>query len=154
MKKEKMLNIFRILIVIICMCAFLGDANSQKIKVESLIEADSLISDLKIVVYYFHTTFRCVSCRNIEQYTKEALEKFFFDDMTAGKIELQIINTEEPQNKHFIQDYQLYTKSVVFSKVVNGKEVEFKNLKMIWKLLKNKNKFYEYIKKETNSFVN
>lgn len=154
MKKKALVNLFIILTVIISMYTFLGDANSQKIKVESLVEADSLIIDSKIVVYYFHTTARCLSCHKIEQYTKEALEKFFFDDMTVGKIELQIINTEEPQNKHFIQDYQLYTKSVVLSKVVNGKEVKFKNLEMVWKSLKNKNKFYEYIKNETNSFIN
>ena len=154
MKKKILLNIFIILTVVISMFAFSGDASSQKTDVDSFVKLDFSISDLRMVVYYFHTTFRCVSCRNIEQYTKEALEKFFVDDIAEGKIDFRIVNIEEPQNKHFVQDYQLYTKSIVLSKVSDGKEVKFKNLDKVWNVLKNKKQFYEYIKNETNSFIN
>ena len=154
MKKKILLNIFIILTVVISMFAFSGDASSQKTDVDSFVKLDFSISDLRMVVYYFHTTFRCVSCRNIEQYTKEALEKFFVDDIAEGKIDFRIVNIEEPQNKHFVQDYQLYTKSIVLSKVSDGKEVKFKNLDKVWNVLKNKKQFYEYIKNETNNFIN
>jgi len=95
-----------------------------------------------------------VSCHKIEQYTKESLEKYFFDEIASGKVDFQMINVDELQNKHFIQDYKLYTKSVVLSKVSDGKEVEFKNLDKVWNLLGSKDKFYEYIKDETNGFIN
>ena len=153
MKKTLMLSVFATL-AIVSLYVFSNNANSQTAKVDSEIKTGSTISDSSLIVYYFHTNFRCVSCRNIEKYTKEALEKFFFDDIASGKIDFQVVNTEEPLNKHFVQDYQLYTKSVVFSKISDGKEVKFKNLDKVWNLLRNKNKFFEYIKEETNSFIN
>jgi len=52
-----------------------------------------------------------------------------------------------------VQDYQLYTKSVVLSLVKDGKEVKFKNLDKVWQLLRNKDKFYKYIKEETTNFL-
>lgn len=153
MKKTLMLSVFATL-AIVSLYVFSNNANSQTAKVDSEIKTGSMISDSSLIVYYFHTNFRCVSCRNIEKYTKEALEKFFFDDIASGKIDFQVVNTEEPLNKHFVQDYQLYTKSVVLSKISDGKEVKFKNLDKVWNLLRNKNKFFEYIKEETNSFIN
>ncbi len=153
MKKTLMLSVFATL-AIVSMYAFSNNANSQTVKVDSEIKAGSTINDTFLIVYYFHTNFRCVSCRNIEKYTKEALEKFFFDDIASGKIDFRVVNIEESLNKHFLQDYQLYTKSVVLSKVSDGKEVKFKNLDKVWNLLRNKNKFYEYIKEETNNFIN
>ena len=47
----------------------------------------------------------------------------------------------------------LYTKSVVLSLVKDGQEVKFKNLEQVWQLLRNKDKFYQYIKNETQGFL-
>lgn len=134
-----MKKIFTILVLLFACISF--NARAQKQLAE------------KVVVYYFHTTARCVSCHKIEQYTKETLESSFSDAMTSGKIDFQMLNTEDPENRHFVQDYQLYTKSVVLSKVKDGKEIEFKNLDKIWNLLGNKEKFSEYIKLETQDFL-
>ncbi|MBU0468920.1 MAG: hypothetical protein KKD07_05725 [Candidatus Omnitrophica bacterium] len=154
MKKIISLSVFVLLAVVMSMYVFLSNANSQKVNVDPVVKAGSSINDSKLIAYYFYTTARCVSCHKIEQYTKESLEKFFFDEIAAGKIDFQMLNIDEPQNKHYIQDYQLYTKSVVLSKVSDGKEIKFKNLDKVWNLLNNKNKFYEYIKEETNNFIN
>ena len=107
----------------------------------------------KVIVYYFHGNARCVSCRNIEKYTKEALEKYFFDKVASGSIDYRPINVEEKGNEHYTQEYKLYTKSVVFSKVKDGKEVEYKNLEQVWQYLRSKEKFYEYIKEEVGKFM-
>ena len=153
MKKTLMLSVFAML-TIVSMYAFSSNANPQNVVADSVAKSSSSISDSKIIVYYFYTTARCASCHKIEEYTKQSLEKYFFDEITSGAINFQMINIDKPQNKHFIQDYQLYTKSVVLSKISDGKEVKFKNLDKVWNFLRNKNKFYEYIKEETNNFIN
>ena len=108
----------------------------------------------KIIVYYFHGNARCVSCRKIEQYTKEALEKFFKNEIASQEITFRGVNTEEPGNEHFVNDYQLYTKSVVLSAVSEGKELKHKNLEQVWQHLHNKEKFYEYIQNEIQKYLN
>ena len=106
-----------------------------------------------VEVYYFHTSMRCPSCHKIQQYTEEALQEGFPEELKSGELKYQVINIEEPGNKHYVEDYGLYTKSVVLSLQKEGKEVEFKNLDKIWQLLGNKNKFVSYVQSETKSFV-
>ncbi|MCK4905582.1 hypothetical protein KAS42_05040 [bacterium] len=112
-----------------------------------------LVVDEKVIVYYFLTNFRCASCRKIEQYTKESIKEYFGNQMESGKLAFKAVNIEEKENKHFINDYQLFTKSVVVSLVKNGKEVKYKNLDKVWQRLNNKDKFYQYVKEETQKFL-
>jgi len=110
-------------------------------------------SNSKVIVYYFHGNFRCSSCWAIERYTKEVLNNNFKKRLDSGQLVIKVVNVEKEGNTHFVQDYQLYTKSVVLSLVKDGKEVKFKNLDKVWQYLRNKNEFYEYIKEETQSFL-
>lgn len=107
----------------------------------------------KVIVYYLHNSFRCPSCHKIENYTKEAVNANFANQLKAGTLEFKVINFDEKPNKHFVEDYQLYTKSVVLSRVKDGKQVEWKNLDKIWTLLGDKAKFQQYIKTETANFL-
>lgn len=106
-----------------------------------------------ISVYYFHGSMRCPTCYKLEQYSKEAVESNFKDDISSGKLELKVVNIDEKANKHFVNDYQLYTKSLIISLVKDGKEVKSKNLTKIWEYVGNKQKFFEYVKGEINNFL-
>jgi len=63
------------------------------------------------------------------------------------------VNVEEPENKHFIQDYQLVTRSLVLSLVSDGKEKKWKNLPDVWKLVRDKDKFFQYVKDEVEKLL-
>lgn len=106
-----------------------------------------------VVAYYFHGNFRCFNCYRIEQYSKEAIEQYFKDELSSGKLVFKVINIEEKGNEHFIQDYQLYTKSLIISLVKNGKEVKFDNLVKVWEFLGNRQKFYDYVKDEITQYL-
>lgn len=107
----------------------------------------------KVIAYYFHSASRCPTCYKLEQYSKEAIESNFKDAIASGKLEFKAVNIEERGNEHFVNDYQLYTKSLVISLVENGKETEFKNLAKIWEYAGNKQKFFDYVTSEVNSFL-
>ena len=111
------------------------------------------VPETKVVAYYFYTSYRCSSCYKIEQYTKEALEKYFSDDFKSGKLVYKPLNIESEVNQHFVKDYQLYSKSVVISMVNGGKEIRHKNLTKIWEYLRDKEQFYDYIKTETAQYL-
>jgi hypothetical protein len=107
----------------------------------------------KVIVYYLHNSYRCPSCHKIESYTKEVINTNFAKELKEGSLVFKSINFDDKANKHFVKDYQLYTKSVVLSKVKDGKQVDWKNLDKIWTLLGNKAKFQQYIKTETTQFL-
>jgi hypothetical protein len=107
----------------------------------------------QVVAYYFHGTFRCSSCLRIEQYSKEAIEKYFGKELESGKLVFKAINVEEKGNEHYIHEYQLYTKSLVLSLVKDGKEMKSENLNKVWEYLGNRERFYEYVKSNTDLYL-
>jgi hypothetical protein len=110
-------------------------------------------SEAKITAYYFHGSFRCITCTNMEKYSREAIEENFKDALASEKLEFKSVNVEERGNEHFVNDYQLYTKALILSLVKNGKEVKSKNLNKIWQLAHNKQKFIDYVTSELNEFI-
>lgn len=105
----------------------------------------------KIIVYYFHGTMRCPTCHMLETLTKTEVETAFSDAIKKGNLEWKMVNTEEKGNEHFEADYNLYTKSVIISKVKDGKELSWKNLDKIWQLVHEEEKYRQYIRGEVQA---
>lgn len=107
----------------------------------------------KVIAYYFHGTFRCYSCTMIEGYSRQAIESNFKEALASGKLEFKAVNVEDRDNRHFIDDYQLYTKSLILSLVRDGKEIKHKNLTKIWEYARDKQRFFDYVTEEVNNFL-
>jgi hypothetical protein len=106
----------------------------------------------KINVYYFHTSYRCPSCNMIEGLTKEAITGEFSQELEKGTITFTSINVETDMNKHFIQKYKLVSKSIIISRVLDNKEKEWKNLDKIWFLLRDPDKYKQYVLDEIKKY--
>jgi len=109
--------------------------------------------DTQIIVYYFYGDVRCATCHKLETYAKEALDTYFADELATGKIAWQAVNVEQPQNEHFIGDYELVTKSVILSRITEGKEVGWENLDRIWQEVGNKQGYLEYVRDSIAKFM-
>lgn len=105
------------------------------------------------VVYYFMTTQRCPTCMKIEAFTKTAVEDNFSKELQSSKLAWKIVNVDEPSNRHFIEDYELYTKSVVLVRYRDGKQVKWKNLDEVWNHVNNEDAFKQYIADEVKAFL-
>ena len=104
-------------------------------------------------VFYFHGTARCYSCKKIESLTREALNEGFDGEIARGLIEIVALNVEDEENRHFIEDYQLYTKSVIISDVSGQKEKRWKNLTRVWELLGDEEAFKSYVQREVKKYL-
>ena len=102
------------------------------------------------LVYYFHGTVRCATCRTIEAYAREAVTDAFAADLEARRIGWQALNVDEPANQHFVRDFQLYTRSVVVVDARNPKR--FKVLERVWELVRDKPAFQKYVEQEIRDF--
>lgn len=114
------------------------------------VESDA---DHKVVAYYFHGNVRCMTCRAIEAYAHEALETAFPESLRSGELEWRVLNVEQPGNEHFIQDYELSTRSVVLVDTVGGQQKEWKNLRRVWELVRDKPAFLAYVQDETRTYL-
>ncbi len=138
--------------VILAFLVIIAVASAGAVLAINLASAEQA-STAKVIAYYFHGNFRCYTCYTMEQYSKEAIKTNFKDALLSGKLEFKVVNTEERGNKHYVNDYQLYTKSLVLSLLKDGKEIKSKNLTKIWEYVLNKQKFLEYVSEEVNNFL-
>ncbi|MBL8027368.1 MAG: hypothetical protein JNL74_13190 [Fibrobacteres bacterium] len=111
------------------------------------------LPDTHIVVYYFLTNQRCRSCIYLENTTKASLDQNFADELKKGNIVFKAVNIDEPQNKHFIDEYGLFTKSVIVSSMEKGVQKKWKNLDKIWDLIGQDDVFKAYITSELRTFI-
>jgi hypothetical protein len=107
----------------------------------------------KVIAYYFHTNTRCSTCIKIEQYSKEAIENGFPYELKNGTLELRVVNYEQLENRHFLNEYKLVTKSLVLVNLVNGKQTKWTNLKAVWQLTGRKDAFLNYVRKEVRGYL-
>jgi len=107
-------------------------------------------NDITYTVYYFHTTARCESCINIENFTKELVTTKYTTPLSMKYVAL---NIEDPENEHFRKDFNLKFSSVVIVKSKKGETEKYKNLDSIWTYSENKFNFFNYADREIQSFV-
>jgi len=107
----------------------------------------------RVIAYYFHGTSRCQTCRTIEQYAREAIEDGFSEELQSEMLEWHAVNVEEPQNNHFISDYELFTRSLVLVDMEDGHQTRWKNLERVWELVGDREAFISYVQEETRAYL-
>jgi hypothetical protein len=147
-RSDSMKNHKRLIFVGVAFFVFIAGKISAT---ETVAEIPS--EEVKIVAYYFHGTFRCPSCTKIENWSYEAMKNSFPAALEEGKLLWRSVNVEKPENKHFIKQYSLFTKSLIITEVKGGKQTRWKNLNKVWELLRNHEKFFSYVTEEVRSYL-
>ena len=107
----------------------------------------------KVIAYYFHVTVRCVTCRAIEAYSKAVIQRKFAKDLAAGRLEWRLVNVQLHENRHYIQDYQLFTRSLVLALIKDGQQKEYKVLNDTWELVGTPELMQGYVEKEVRGYL-
>lgn len=108
----------------------------------------------QIMVYYFHGTSRCKTCRSIEALTIEALESEFPKQIEQGQLIIQSVNLDQPENQHFVQDFELSVRSVVLERIADGQHKEWKSLNSVWDRIHGEQQdFMKFIQDQTHQFL-
>ncbi len=107
----------------------------------------------KVIAYYFHGNFRCVSCRKLESLSHQAVTTGFPEELSQGQLRWAAVNVEQSENEHFISDYRLFSRSLVLVRFREGKQVEYKNLMKAWELLGNEEALKKYLQSEVRFYL-
>ncbi|OGV75474.1 MAG: hypothetical protein A3K19_29270 [Lentisphaerae bacterium RIFOXYB12_FULL_65_16] len=97
----------------------------------------------KVIVYYLHTTFRCVTCNSIEAMAKDVVETDFAEAVAAGRIEWREADFQVRED--LAKRYDVTSSCVVVARERDGKDVEFQRLDNVWTLFEKPAEFNDYI---------
>lgn len=107
----------------------------------------------RVIAYYFHGTARCVTCKKIEAFAREAIGESFPDAIQDGRLEVRSVDYEEPENEHFLEDYRLSSPSLVLVDPRRTGPGSWKILQEVWQLNGDKPAFFAYVKDEVGKFL-
>ncbi len=66
---------------------------------------------VKVEVYYFHMTARCVTCKTVEQQAKASIESLY-----GNKVSFKSLNLEEPTSKEIAKKLKVSGQSLLIVK--------------------------------------
>lgn len=86
----------------------------------------------RLVAYYMHGTFRCVTCNALEAAAREVLEKDCAADVAAGRVVWTEVDFDEQPD--LAKKYNVSASTLVLVRMRDGKEVAFRRLDDTWPL--------------------
>ncbi len=107
----------------------------------------------KVIVYYFHGTYRCPSCTKIEKWSYEAIKDSFPKALREDRLLWKPVNVDKPESRHFVKEYSLFTKSLIITEVKGEKQTKWKNLDKVWRLLRDQEIFFAYVTQEVRNYM-
>jgi len=107
----------------------------------------------RVVAYYFHGRVRCVSCVKIENLSGKAIRERFPEELRTGLLAFRDVNIDEPENRHFIDDYGLSSQSLVIVEYRDGRQVRWMNLEKVWTLLDSEQEFFPYVQEGVSFYL-
>lgn len=106
-----------------------------------------------VIAYYFHGNFRCVSCLKIEALSRKAVAEGFPQEVRGGQVVFRAVNVDDPQNRHFIEEYQLASQSLVIVEMRGGRQVRWQTLEKVWTLLDDESEFISYVREAVSGLL-
>ena len=98
----------------------------------------------KVIVYYLHASFRCVTCNQVESMGEELVRTEFADAVKAGELEWKAVNYQE--DDQLANRYKVGGNMIVVAKFRDGKEVENRRLDRVMELANNRDEFMAYVR--------
>lgn len=106
-----------------------------------------------VVLYYFHGTRRCNTCEKIESYAQLAIEDNYAAELESGTLLWKPLNTDEPDNAHFVTDFGLVSSSLVVVEMNGGEVVRHRVLQDAWTLVRDEPRFIQYVRRSVHEFL-
>ena len=119
---------------------------------ESSVQSTMTRTD-QVVATYFHGRARCIACQHLQLYAEEALTSGFPRELADGRLVWRTVDISQPQNRHFVADYQLRYQSVIMEQM-NGSQVQrWRNLDQIWHKVRDREDYITYVQREVGRFL-
>mgnify|MGYP001308211633 CR=1 FL=1 len=114
-------------------------------------QAESAASVPVVYAYYFHRTFRCISCQTMEDLAARTIEERFSQEAQEGQVVWRSVNVDEPEGKALGQQFNARGSELVVARMEDGVCTDSKRLDDLWGLKDRPEAFSECLANEINA---
>ena len=111
------------------------------------------LRDNQVVVYYFHRKFRCQSCEVLESTLKDTLQITYADHFGAGRLAMCVINVDAPENRHYLDKFDIFSNSVIIVEKKNGEILRSRAVESIWDVSQDRDAISHLLQAEVKGFL-
>ena len=109
--------------------------------------------EAKVVATYFHGTFRCQTCLNIESLARFNVTDVMADDIEDGLLVWRLVNYDKEENVHFEKEFGLEGPTLVVTLEQSGEILKWERLDRVWDLYSDVPAFDKYVLKTLEGFL-
>lgn len=114
-------------------------------------DPSSVQVERKVVVYYLHSSFRCVTCNAVESMADELMRTEFADDLKSGRLEWKPV--DYLQDEELADRYNVGGNMIVVVRFVGDKEVEARRLDKVMDLVRDRARFLDYVRSAVSELL-
>ena len=115
------------------------------------VQAKPAAAKIVVYAYYFHQTFRCLSCQTMEEMAARAIEEHFAQPIQAGLVVWMPVNIDKPEGKALRQQFNVRATDFVLARMENGVCKESKKLDELAGLTDRPDAFSKYLVDQINA---
>lgn len=105
---------------------------------------DPAAGEEKVTVYYLRSSFRCITCNQVEQMTEELIRTEFADELNAGKMDWQVV--DYLRNAGLAARYRVRGNMLLAVRFENGEETGTVRMDRVMELVPDRTAFLEYVR--------
>ena len=106
-----------------------------------------------VKVQYFHPRIRCQTCVTIESFADAVMTGSFRMELALGKVRWQVTDYEKENDTSSVFRYGIENQVLIISRIVRGREIQWKNLTKVWKLVEDYQRFEKYLVKNVREMM-
>lgn len=111
-----------ILLIILAIISVACGSKGSQTKSQTTAATKAVINPNRIEVLCFHGKQRCITCKNIEKYSKEVVENDFAKELKSGVIVFKVIDFSTKEGEAIADKYEISFSSLLVNKYTNGQE--------------------------------
>ncbi len=106
-----------------------------------------------VYVYYFHQTFRCMSCQMTEEMADRTIREHFAQPIQAGRMAWMPVNIDKPEGKVLRQQFHVQATDFVLARMENGVCKESRKLDELAGLTDRPDAFSRYLIDQITTYL-
>jgi hypothetical protein len=130
-----------------------GSAKTNEAEAPSASSVATGTAPDSVVVYYFHGARRCPTCRGIQETIEKTIRERFGTETASAALSFQDVNIDEPDNKHFVKEFNLSFSSMVVSARKGKETFKWENCDKVWEHARDPSALTEYTDRQIRGYL-